>query len=253
MSTNVETALGKFVWHDHTSSDVDKAKSFYTELLGWELETWDPDGMNYSMIKQNGRNHGGFGESQGGAPPYWLGHVAVDSVDETAGKAKAGGGRILAEPFDVPDVGRIVVFADPQGAVISAFEGTGTPENPPAEGVFVWDELHTSDVDAAKTFYGDVFGWSARDMDMGTMTYTMFERAGGGDAAGCAPLEGVQAPPHWLAYLGTDDVDASTARAKELGATVFVEPADIPGVGRFSVLQDPAGATFALFKPSAEM
>jgi catechol 2,3-dioxygenase-like lactoylglutathione lyase family enzyme len=68
MSTNVETALGKFVWHDHTSSDVDKAKSFYTELLGWELETWDPDGMNYSMIKQNGRNHGGFGESQGGAP-----------------------------------------------------------------------------------------------------------------------------------------------------------------------------------------
>jgi predicted enzyme related to lactoylglutathione lyase len=63
----------------------------------------------------------------------------------------------------------------------------------------------------------------------------------------------VQAPPHWLAYLGTDDVDASTARAKELGATVFVEPADIPGVGRFSVLQDPAGATFALFKPSAEM
>jgi predicted enzyme related to lactoylglutathione lyase len=61
-------------------------------------------------------------------------------------------------------------------------------------------------------------------------------------------MEGMQAPPHWLVYIGTDDVDATTARAKELGATIHVEPMDIPNVGRFSVLQDPAGAAFGLFK-----
>ncbi|MBA3717852.1 MAG: VOC family protein, partial [Actinobacteria bacterium] len=60
-------------------------------------------------------------------------------------------------------------------------------------------------------------------------------------------------PPNWLAYLGTDDVDATTERAKELGATVHMPPTDITEVGRFSVLQDPAGAAFALFKPAGEM
>ena len=85
------------------------------------------------------------------------------------------------------------------------------------------------------------------------MTYTMFQNGGGTDVGGCMQLmEGMQAPPHWLVYIGTDDVDATTARAKELGATVHVEPADIPNIGRFSVLQDPTGAAFGLFKGSPQ-
>jgi len=84
-------------------------------------------------------------------------------------------------------------------------------------------------------------------------TYTIFQRAGGTDVAGCMQLqEGSPAPPHWLVYIGTQDVDATTARAKELGATVFVEPTDIPNMGRFSVLQDPAGAAFGLFQGTAQ-
>ena len=97
-------------------------------------------------------------------------------------------------------------------------------------------------------FYGEVFGWTARDQDMGGFTYTMFQSPSGTDVGGCMQMmEGTPAP-HWLVYIGTDDVDASTARAKELGATVYVEPADIPNVGRFSVIQDPTGAVFGLFK-----
>ena len=85
--------------------------------------------------------------------------------------------------------------------------------------MFVWNELATSDIDAAKKFYGEVFGWSSRDMDMGDgMTYTIFEAPGGGDVAGGMPLteemksHGV--PPNWLSYLGTDDVDASADKAE---------------------------------------
>lgn len=257
MSTETQTLIGKFVWHDHTSGDVEQAKSFYTELLGWEIEMFDGGGMNYPMIKANGAMHGGFGESQGGAPPYWLGHVAVEDADETAEKVKAGGGTIYYGPSDIPEVGRFFIFADPQGAVVSAFASSGPP--PAAEGAFVWHELATSDIDAAKKFYGDVFGWTSRDMDMDMgegMSYTIFERPGGGDAGGGMPLtadmkeHGV--PPNWLPYLGTDDVDATTAKAKELGATVHMEPTDIEGVGRFSVLQDPTGAAFALFKGAPE-
>jgi len=257
MSTETQTLNGKFVWHDHTSGDVEAAKSFYSDLLAWEIEVFDGGGMNYPMIKANGAMHGGFGESQGGSPPHWLGHVAVEDADETAEKVKAGGGTIYFGPSDIPEVGRFFIFADPQGAVLSAFASSGPPQGPPAEGAFVWDELATSDIEGAKKFYGDVFGWTSRDMDMGEgMTYTMFERPGGGDVAGGMPLtEDMKehaAPPNWLAYLGTEDVDGTTAKAEELGATVHMQPTDIPGIGRFSVLQDPTRAIFALFQGTAQ-
>jgi uncharacterized protein len=258
MSTETQTILGKFVWHDHMSGDIEKAKSFYSELLGWEIESVDVGDEKYPMIKNGGQTHGGFGAAQGGSPPHWLGHVAVEDADETAGKVKAGGGTIYFGPSDIPEIGRFVVFADPQGAVLSAFASSSPPEGPPAEGTFVWDELATSDIDAAKAFYGDVFAWTSRDMDMGGgFTYTMFERPGGGDAGGGMTLtdemKANNVPPNWLVYLGTDDVDATTDKAKGLGANVFMPPTDIPNVGRFSVLQDPTGAAFGLFQGTGEM
>jgi uncharacterized protein len=87
-------------------------------------------------------------------------------------------------------------------------------------------------------------------MDMGEMgTYTIFSRGEEQDVGGCMRTPpGVEAPPHWLVYIGVDDVDATAARAKELGATVFQESTDIPEVGRFAVVQDPAGAVFGLFR-----
>jgi uncharacterized protein len=250
LSTGVQTRIGAFVWHENHSTDVEKAKSFYTELLGWEVEVWKPGEMDYPMIMVGEHMHGGFWTAQGGAPSHWLGHVLVDDVDEAARRAGAGGGKVLYGPEDIPEIGRFALISDPQGAVISAFKPEG--EQGASEGVFVWDELHTSDPEAAKTFYGDVFGWTSNDTDMGGMTYTLFKRTGDTDVAGCMQLmEGTPAPPHWLVYIATQDVDASTARAKELGATVFVEPADIPNMGRFSVLQDPAGAAFGLFQSSS--
>jgi predicted enzyme related to lactoylglutathione lyase len=87
---------------------------------------------------------------------------------------------------------------------------------------------------------------------MGGMTYTMFKNAAGAQAAGCIQTMEGEPGPNWLVYIGVDDIDATTARAKELGANVIVEPTDIPNdIGRFSVLQDPAGAVFGLFKPTA--
>jgi uncharacterized protein len=251
MSTGVQTAIGAFVWHDHISSDPAKAREFYTELLGWETEIWKAGEMDYPMIKVNGQQHGGFGPAQGGAPSHWFGHVLVGDVDDTVSKAEAAGGTILGEPMDIPEVGRMALIQDPQGAVVSAFSPAGEMSQP--QGTFLWDELMTTDVEGAKSFYGEIFGWTASDMDMGEgRTYTMFRRAGDVDVGGCMarPPE-VEAPPHWLTYLATDDVDASTAKAQELGASVYREPSDIPEVGRFAVLADPTGAVFALFKPSS--
>ena len=127
MSTDVKTAIGRFVWHDHISGDTEKAVSFYTELFGWETQVWKPGEMDYPMINAGGQMHGGFGPAQGGAPPHWIGHVLVEDVDETGTHAESAGGKILAGPMDIPEVGRMVVIADPQGAVLSAFSSAGDP------------------------------------------------------------------------------------------------------------------------------
>jgi uncharacterized protein len=250
LSTGVQTAAGKFVWHDNVSSDVGKAKGFYTELFGWEAEVWKPGEMDYPMIKAGDTAHGGFGPAEGGEPSHWLGHVLVESVDETAERATRAGGKVVAGPLDIPEVGRMAVIADPQGAIVSAY--TSPTEWSPSEGVFVWDELVTIDVEAAKRFYGEVFGWKARDADMGEMTYTIFQKGDVDVAGGMARPEGMDAPPHWLPYIYVDDVDKTAARAKQLGGAVFMEGKDVPTVGRIAVLQDPVGAVFGLFKPAAE-
>jgi uncharacterized protein len=249
LSTGVQTKIGTFIWHENQSTDVEKAKSFYTELLGWQTEKWQgASEIDYTIIQVGGKGHGGLMAAQGGAPSHWMGNVFVEDADEAARKAEAAGGRTLFGPESIPEVGRFAVIADPQGAVVTAFAPQGE-DGQLGEGVFVWDELHTSDPAAAKSFYGEVFGWTAEDSDMGGMTYTVFKNAAGTQLAGCMQLEeGMQAPPHWLVYIATDDIDATTARAKELGATVYVEPTDIPNMGRFSVLQDPAGAVFGLFQ-----
>jgi predicted enzyme related to lactoylglutathione lyase len=249
MST-VETRVGAFVWHECMSTDVESSKRFYTELLGWEIEVYKPGEMDYAMISSGGTTHGGFMDAPSGAPSHWLGHVQVENVDAAAEKAKQAGGSVVAGPMDIPEVGRFCVIADPQGAVLSVYQPAG--EGPLAEGVFVWDELMTADVEAAKSFYADAVGWSTSDMSIGGGTYTMFRRAGDVDAAGCMtkPADN-PGPSQWLVYIGTDDVDGTVARAKKLGATTFVEGMDIPSVGRISVLADPAGAAFGLFQPES--
>jgi hypothetical protein len=248
MST-VKTAIGRFVWHDHISNDPDKARDFYSKLLGWKTEVFKPGEMDYPMITVDGEMHGGFGPAQGGAPPHWLGHIGVEDVDETVSRAEAAGGSILAAPMDIPEVGRMAVMRDPQGAVFSVFS-SASEEWTPTEGVFVWDEVHTTDVEGAKAFYGEIIGWSANDRDMGEgLTYTMFE-SGGEQRAGGMTIMQPEMPPNWLTYIGTDDVDAKCKQAEELGARKLMGPMDIPGVGRSAVLTDPTGAAFALFTPA---
>jgi uncharacterized protein len=245
MSTGVQTAIGRIVWHDHGSPDPAKAREFYAALFGWEFETF-PGEADYEMISVNGQTHGGFGSPPGNPPPYWLGAVLVENADVAADKAKNAGGTILAEPMDIPEVGRIAVIADPQGAVISAFASQGIP--PANEGVFVWDELITTDVDDAKRFYGEVFGWTSRDLPMGESTYTIFMRAGETDVGGLMHRPDERIPPNWTTYIGTGDIDATVARANELGATTINGPMDVPGQGRFAIITDPTGAVFGAWE-----
>ncbi|RKY18423.1 MAG: VOC family protein [Planctomycetota bacterium] len=118
-------------------------------------------------------------------------------------------------------------------------------------GQFTWNELGTSDLAAAKTFYSKLFGWRLTDEAMGDMgVYTLIwigeQHIGGMYEQKGPQFEGV--PPNWMGYVSVEGADAAAAKASELGGTVCMPPMDIPDVGRMAVLQDPGGATFAVFQ-----
>ena len=122
--------------------------------------------------------------------------------------------------------------------------------NVPAHGIFCWNELSTNDVEAAQKFYSELLGWKLHTSDAAGMNYTEIEAAGRriGGMYQQTPECGPAMPPHWMAYVAVDDVDALTARVESLGGRVCVGPMDIPNVGRFAVINDPAGAAFSIIK-----
>jgi len=241
--STVATRVGTFVWHEQVSSDPKAAQDFYTKLFGWDTEVFKPGEVDYTMISSGGQSHGGFGKAMEGAPPpHWLGHVRVESLDETIEKAKKAGGKLAAGPFEMEDVGRIGIIGDPQGAYVSAYEGEAA-----AEGVFVWDELGTTDVAGAERFYSEVFGWTTNDMGPDYGGYKIF-RSGETDIGGVMTLPDESMPAGWQPYVAVEDVDATTAKATKLGASALMEPMDVPKVGRIAVIRDPQGAVFGIIR-----
>jgi predicted enzyme related to lactoylglutathione lyase len=254
MTTDLET--GRFVWHDLMTTDLETSVKFHTQLFGWTTKEVDSGGPSkYTMIQLGASGIGGFIplDRNLGVPSHWIGYLTVDDVDRRVAKAKEHGAQVHVEATDIPGTGRFAVICDPTGAVVSPFklakDDVPEPEGMPAVGDFCWDELMTTDPHAAAKFYADLVGWTTEEMDMGEGGKYLMMKRGDVMAAGMMKMPpGVDAPPHWLSYIHVADVDASTTKARELGATIHGEPRDIPEIGRFSVLQDPAGAVIALFR-----
>ena len=114
-------------------------------------------------------------------------------------------------------------------------------------GVFSWNELMTSNVEAAKAFYGELLDWTLQDIKVGDMKYTMV-KAGDREVGGMMtmPSHAEGMPIAWGSYVTVDDVDARTARVESLGGKGCVPPKDIPGLGRFAVIADQQGAMLGL-------
>ncbi|HST26233.1 MAG TPA: VOC family protein [Gaiellaceae bacterium] len=250
MST-VTTKVGTFVWHEHVSTDRKQAQDFYAQLLGWEYEVFKPGEVDYAMITTGGQMHGGFPPVPEGTPSMWTGNVQVESTDDTVAKAQAAGGTLINGPIDIPEVGRHAVIADPQGAVVAVFQPEGG-DGPQAEGVFVWDELGTQDVDASESFYSAVFGWTTNDMGEEYGGYKVFQ-SGETRVAGLMKLPDPNIPSMWAPYVAVDDVDATIAKAKELGGSAIMDGMDVPNIGRIGMLKDPQGAVLGIIKPNQEM
>jgi hypothetical protein len=247
---------GKFVWFEHVSPAAGKAQAFYDEVLGWRAESWGDSG--YHMILAGDTLDtmiGGYAEpASDRQKPHWISYVSVEDVDAAAEAAAANGGKVVEAPHDLPGIGRAARIADPQGAELCLFKNdAGDPADPPGTEPppprrFFWNELHTSDPTNALSFYEKVLGFTRQTMDMGPAGNYYILSKDGVDRAGVTSHLPAGMPPHWLPYVEVDDADATIARARKLGAKIPMAPEDIPGIGRFGVLEDPTGAVLAVMK-----
>jgi predicted enzyme related to lactoylglutathione lyase len=268
-------------WIDTSQPDPEGAVAFYGGLFGWDFEDVMPPGSpgKYFIARLRGGDVAAVASAPEGGPPVamWNTYIWVESADEVASKVRDAGGRVVMDPFDVMDAGRMAVLTDPDGAAFSAWQakahkGARIVNEP---GSLNFNGLNTRDAEAAKTFYGSVFGWETLGLGGGA---EMWRLPGYGDfleqsdpgvrermAQSGAPegFEDVVAalnsiaddepevPSHWSVTFAVDDADATAARAVELGGRVLVAPVDAPWV-RMTVIADPQGATFTASKFAPE-
>jgi uncharacterized protein len=264
-------------WIDTSQPDPDAAVDFYRGLFGWEFEDVMPPESEgrYFIARLRGGDVAAVGSIPQGAPPVamWNTYVSVESADQTASAVLDARGKVLIEPFDVMNAGRMAVFADPEGAAFCVWQ---PKEHKGARivneaGSLNFNGLNTRDVDGAKSFYGSVFGWRTLTPGGGAQMWTLpgygdhLEQADPGlrqrMAAVGAPagFEDVVAtitpipddqpdvPAHWEVTFAVDDADATAAKATELGGNLIVPPFDAPWV-RMTVIADPQGAMFIASK-----
>ena len=250
-------APGSFCWLELATTDQNAAKQFYSSLFGWVINDFPMGpGEVYTMFDLEGRNAAAaYNMNQQmrnrGVPSHWMLYMAVTSADDTAAKATKAGGNVLAAPFDVMEFGRMAALQDPAGAPFSIWQpkqhiGTGITGVP---GTLCWADLMTPDQAAATKFYKDVFGW---EITPGQDNSGYLHIKNGADFIGGIPpaeQRPPNVPPHWMLYFYVENCDASTDKAKGLGAKVLMEPMTLERVGRFSIVDDPQGAGFALFQP----
>lgn len=251
MGQRTSHAPGTFSWADLSTSDAAGAKAFYGGLFGWDAEDMPGEMGTYTMFRLAGRDVAGCFEQGDGAPPHWNSYVTVEDVDASASRAATLGGSLLMDAADVEGIGRMAVIADPLRAPVALWEprghtGAGLVNAP---GALCWNDLGTTDVDAAMAFYGELLGWSYEPrMDDDPLRYMRIHN--GDSENGSIHLQGDDEhgqPPSWVVYFGTADVDATDAKVIELGGEVIVEPLEVPAGGRVAVATDPQGAAFGLF------
>ena len=264
-------------WVDTSQPEPEAAVAFYGGLFDWDFEDATPPGSGgkYFIARLRGGDVAAVGSVPEGGPPVgvWNTYIWVDSADDIASKVLHAGGRVATDPFDVMDAGRMAVLADPEGAAFRAWQarehkGARIVNEP---GSLNFNGLNTRDPDAAKSFYGSVFGWTTLHVGDGAEAWRLpgygdylelrdaglrARMAQAGAPAGFEDVVATLNPltadqpdvaPHWSVTFAVDDADVTAERAAKLGGHVIVPPFDAPWVW-MTVIADPQGATFTASK-----
>jgi predicted enzyme related to lactoylglutathione lyase len=248
---------GEFCWVDLRVPDLREARDFYKALFGWESFLFDmADGTPYVGWMLGGRNVAGLGpageeQSATDVSPAWNGYVRVNDAEAIQSRAARLGGQVVQPVVRVAEHGHTAFLSDPSGGAIF---GIWQPLHHAGAQVWggdyaaCWCELATRDIETARSFYEDLFGWSCNEF---TGTPSRYYIASVGDSSTGGMMEMTDAwgdmPAHWSVYFQVPDVDACCQRCEQLGGRACV-PAFDTGVGRIAGCTDSQGAFFYLIR-----
>jgi len=234
-------------WIDYGAADIDATKAFYADVLGWQYTGGEPEYGGYLTCEVKGLPAAGMAPRMDPtAAPSWTTYFATDDADATAARIADAGGSVVMAPMDVGPMGRMAIARDPQGnafGIWQAGQHTGVRiYNEP--GALVWNEAAVDDAEAARAFYGKVFGFRFDEVE-GAGGYTTF-------ATGEAPLGGLGAhqegsPKGWTTCFSVGSTDKAVDAVTSAGGKVTMAATDTP-FGRFAVLEDPWGAAFSVMQ-----
>lgn len=244
-------------WVDVMVPDQAAGLDFYRDLFGWQGEVGPPEFGGYAVCTLHGKPVAGIAPTMSPdgmpePPPSWTTYLASDDAETTASSISSNGGAVVAPVMEVGSLGKMLVAADPTGAVFGVWEsrdfaGAEVVNEP---GAFVWSELETSDTTEAGRFYGNAFGLRASTMEGAEDYYGLQveDRTIGGMQNMPDYLPG-GAPAQWLTYFSVADTDSTVDVVTRAGGTVNKAPFDMVA-GRMAVVKDPQGATFAVIAES---
>ena len=235
--------VGKFVWFDLLTEDVQAAQDFYRELLGWRFEDQSSD---YSVIYAGDKPIGGIASLENKDPEVqeslWLASLSVENVDRAVSAVKARYGKVLDGPFDVKGRGRMAVIRDPEGAELVLLRAAGGDPVDAAvnSGEWLWVDLFTRDAKSANEFYGALAGYTAQTVATeGDHSYNLLKKNDRA-FAGVVEIPWEDVEPNWLPYVKIDDLEGTISRAENLGGILILRLKNI------AVIADPTGSVFGI-------
>ncbi len=261
---NQPQKYGQFCWSENVTHNPNTAKTFYAELFGWTSHDDPlPSGGVYTLFSKDSQLVSAAyqmmpEQKKMNVPPHWSHYVAVEDVNATANKAKTLGATVIVPPFEVMDQGSMTVIQDPTGAVLSFWQ----PKKHTGYGNFgeqtfgtpCWHELMTTNTDIAGGFYSKLLGWTLKHSTNMGFTYTEFQQKGTSLAGMMAITKEMgPVPPNWMVYYTVANCDQSAEKVKSLSGKILMGPQDIPTIGRFAVIQDPAGAVCSIIQLAQKM
>jgi predicted enzyme related to lactoylglutathione lyase len=256
-----ERLPGKIIWRDLLTNDPAASQRFYGELFDWTFESVGTasnlkSDSAYTLIRHDGKLIGGMIDTLAlnnrDDISQWVVLLSVEDIDASVKAVTASGGEIVTPATDLQDRGRLAVIRDAEGALLGLLETRdGDPRDSETEmSGFLWDELWTTDVDNASTFYNEVAGLTSDNVDIDpdeaiTTSYNLL-KAGDTPRVGIMPnpLDGLD--PVWVSYIRVESPAAITARVDELGGRVIVEAAPRRIGGEAAFVAGPSGAGIAL-------
>ena len=251
-----EHHVGKIVFVELVTPDLDAAKKFYAGLFGWTFRDTKDSGTKYAEAFLDGRPVAGLlhkevpaGENR---QPVWLSFFAVSDVDTAQNVALQNGAKVLFQPHNVPDRGKEAVFADPHGAVfvVLASSSGDPPDVLATPGEWIWSSLLTSDPDADAAFYQKLFNYEVFELpsNPGIQHLLLASDDYARASVNTLPVKSPKAHPHWLNYVRVEDAVKMSAKVVALGGRVLVKPQVDRHGGKVAVVADPLGAPFGLLE-----